>query len=348
MKVAIRADASLEIGTGHVMRCLALAGTLTDRGAKVVFICLNQTGHLRERIEEAGFEVEVLAPDDGYGIRWERDAEQSLDALRRLAFEPDLMVVDQYDLDVRWERAIRSYAGRILVIDDLANRTHDCDILLDPNLHDSPESRYTGLVGEGTRVFVGPQYALLRPEFERVSPRIRDQGVGKVFVFFGGSDSSNEAGKIVDAMRALGARAPRTVLVLGPINPHAQEIRRATLELPEIELLEATNEIARLMAESDLALGTCGGAAWERCILGLPALVVVSAENQKDDARILHSLGAVRNLGEANHITVENWASAISAMQDDRAALTSMSRAAQAVMQGRREAVREFESALVH
>jgi spore coat polysaccharide biosynthesis predicted glycosyltransferase SpsG len=80
----------------------------------------------------------------------------------------------------------------------------------------------------------------------------------------------------------------------------------------------------------------------------LPALVVVSAENQKDDARILHSLGAVRNLGEANHITVENWASAISAMQDDRAALTSMSRAAQAVMQGRREAVREFESALVH
>jgi UDP-2,4-diacetamido-2,4,6-trideoxy-beta-L-altropyranose hydrolase len=348
MKVAIRTDASLEIGTGHVMRCLTLAGTLADRGAKVAFICMDQPGQLRERIEEAGFDVGMLAAESDGGFRWEKDAEKSLGALRHRAFEPDLMVVDQYDLDVRWERTFRPHARRIVVIDDLANRMHDCDVLLDPNLHDSPASRYTGLVGEGTRVFIGPQYALLRPEFDRFSPRTRDQGVGKVFVFFGGSDSSNEAGKIVQALRALGAGAPRAVFVLGPINPHVQEIRRAALGSGQIELLGATNEVARLMAESDLALGTCGGAAWERCVLGLPALVVVSAENQRDDARILDALGAVRNLGEAKHTTVDGWVSAISAIQNDRAALTSMSRAAQAVMHGRREAVREFENALVH
>lgn len=348
MKVAIRTDASLEIGTGHVMRCLTLAGTLASRGAKVLFICLTQAGHLHDTIEDAGFAIASLASAEPNGIPWEQDAEESLDALRRSAFEPDLMVVDQYSLDARWERAIRSGAERILVIDDLANRMHDCDLLLDPNLHDSPESRYSALVSKSTRLFIGPQYALLRPEFDRVLPRTRDNGVGKMFVFFGGSDPSNEAGKIVRALRVLGKHAPRTVLVLGPINPHVQEIHGATIGLPEIEMFGSTNEIARLMAESDLALGTCGGAAWERCIVGLPALVVVNAENQREDARILDSLGAVRNLGEANQTSAEGWASAISALQSDPGALTKMSQAARAVMRGRREAVREFENALVH
>jgi UDP-2,4-diacetamido-2,4,6-trideoxy-beta-L-altropyranose hydrolase len=348
VKVAIRTDASLSIGTGHVMRCLTLANTMARRGATVTFICRKETGHLCSQIEEAGFAVWSLPFTESSQMRGSQDAEESLDALRHLAFAPDLLVVDQYSLGARWERALRLGGRRILVIDDLANRMHDCDILLDPNLHDSPESRYTGLVGENTRIFVGPQYALLRPEFECVAPRTRDQGIRKMLAFFGGSDPSHEALKLVHALRALAPLAPRTVLVLGPINPQAQEIRQATMGLPGIELIGATNEMARLMAESDLALGTCGGAAWERCILGLPALVVVSAENQRDDARILHSLGAVRNLGDADTTSAGSWAAAIAAMQDDPDALTAMSRAARAVMRDRQEALRDFEEALVH
>jgi UDP-2,4-diacetamido-2,4,6-trideoxy-beta-L-altropyranose hydrolase len=350
VKVAIRTDASLDIGTGHVMRCLTLANRLAARGARVVFICRKDAGHLCDQIEDAGFSVTGLAsasklPD---GAGWQRDAEESLEALNRLELAPDLLVVDQYLLDERWERAMRSRARRILVIDDLANRAHECDMLLDPNLHDAPDSRYTGLVSERTRVFVGPKYALLRPEFERFAPRTRDKGVDCLMIFFGGADPTNEALKLVQALRALGAQAPRSVMVLGPINPRSEQIRRAALGLSGLELVGATREMARLMAESDLALGTCGGAAWERCFLGLPALVVVSAENQRDDARILHCLGAVRNLGEAAETSVGSWAAAIAAMQDDPVALTEMSRAAQAVMRGRQEAVRDFESALVH
>lgn len=349
VKVAIRTDASLGIGTGHVMRCLTLANRMAGRGATVVFICRKEAGHLCGQIEEAGFAVATLSSVGEFsnGAGWEQDAEESLDALSRLDFAPDLLVVDQYMLDERWERALRSRARRILVIDDIANRAHDCDILLDSNLHDAPESRYTGLVGEETRVFIGPKYALLRPEFERFAPRTRDKGVGGLLIFFGGADPTNEALKLVQALLALGEQAPRAVMVLGPINPHAEQIRRAALGLTGIELIGATREMARLMAESDLALGTCGGAAWERCMLGLPALVVVSAENQRDDARILHSLGAVRNLGEAGETSAGSWAAAIAAMQNDPNALTAMSRAAQAVMRGRQEAVRDFESALV-
>jgi UDP-2,4-diacetamido-2,4,6-trideoxy-beta-L-altropyranose hydrolase len=346
VKIAIRTDSSLDMGTGHVMRCLTLANAMEKRGATAAFICRQDRGNLCDQIEAAGFPVERLpaSPELGSGTK---DAEESYRAVHRLGFEPDLLVVDHYSLDERWEHALRSAVRRILVLDDLANRAHDCDVLLDSNLHDSPASRYAGLVGQETRVFVGPQYALLRPEFDRVAPRTRDQGVGRMLIFFGGADPSNEALKLVHALRALAPRVPRAVMVLGPINPHAEEIRRAASGLTGIELIGVTHEMARLMADADLSLGTCGGAAWERCVLGLPALVVVSAENQRDDARILHSLGAVRNLGEAGDTSVETWVAAIAALQDAPAALAAMSRAAQTVMRGRQEALREFESALV-
>jgi UDP-2,4-diacetamido-2,4,6-trideoxy-beta-L-altropyranose hydrolase len=329
------------------MRCLALANMLAERGANVVFICAKETGDLCDQIEEAGFVVARLPADEARRTRWQQDAEESLEALRLLGFAPDLLVVDQYSLDARWERTLRSSARRILVIDDLADRMHDCDVLLDPNLHDSPESRYARLVGEKTRTFIGPQYALLRPEFERIVPHMRDQGVRRLLAFFGGSDPSNEALKIIRALRELAEKAPRTVLVLGPINPQAESIRRAAAGLLEVEVIGATTEMARLMMEADLALGTCGGAAWERCLLALPALVVITAENQRDDARILHSMGAVRNLGDAAHIGESGWARAIAELQGDPHALTAMSRSAHEVMRGRREAVRDFENALV-
>ena len=346
MKAAIRADSSLKCGTGHVMRCLTLANILKERGAAVSFICRNERGNLCAEIAEAGFAVEVLGSAHELGDG-RRDAEETRGALQRLGVHPDLLVVDHYSLDRRWEHALRSAAGRILVIDDLADRPHDCDVLLDSSLHDCAQSRYAGLVGERTRVFVGPQYALLRPEFDRTAARVRDRGVGRMLIFFGGADPSNEALKAVHALRALAARAPRTVMVLGPINPRAGLIRQAASGLTGIELLGVTGDMAGLMADADLALGACGGAAWERCILGLPALVAVAAENQRDDSRILHSLGAVRNLGDAAETTAEMWAAEIAAMLEDPAALAAMSRAARAVMQGREEARRDFEHALV-
>jgi UDP-2,4-diacetamido-2,4,6-trideoxy-beta-L-altropyranose hydrolase len=169
-----------------------------------------------------------------------------------------------------------------------------------------------------------------------------------MLVFFGGADRTNEALKVVQALAILAARAPPTVMVLGAINPHVQEVRRRALAFERLRIIVSTTEMAHLMDEADLAVGTCGGAAWERCLLGLPALIVVSAENQRDDARILHSRGAVRNLGDACDVSVDEWAEQIGVLKEDPAALTAMSRAAAGVMQGRAQAVHEFESALAH
>jgi len=184
VKIAIRADSSIDIGTGHVMRCLTLANTLAGRGAMVAFICRQDAGNLCDEVEEAGFAVERL-PGTPDIVKDANDSEESFRALKRLGFNPDLLVVDHYSLGRRWENNLRTIARRILVIDDLANRGHDCDVLLDSNLHDSAATRYAGLVSERTRVFVGPQYALLRPEFDRVAPRTRDSGVGSSLIFFG-------------------------------------------------------------------------------------------------------------------------------------------------------------------
>jgi UDP-2,4-diacetamido-2,4,6-trideoxy-beta-L-altropyranose hydrolase len=346
MLVAIRADASLEIGTGHVMRCLTLAGLLRERGARNCFICREQPGNLCAAIEERGFQVRRLSLDGEAEHSWHRDADESRTAIESLGERPGLLVVDHYGLDERWERSLRSRVGRILVLDDLADRHHDCDVLLDQNLHDAPESRYAGRVGEHTRVFVGPQYALLRPEFDQVAPGVRDRGLHRLLVFFGGVDPSNEALKVVLALRSLEPHGLRVTVVLGPVSPHAASVSAAAAGSEGIELLGATREMAALMAQADLAIGTCGGSAWERCALGLPSLVVVSADNQRDDARILHARGAVRSLGDAAVMTVDRWAAEIDNLRHDPQALAKLSQASMNVMSGRKDALRELEGAL--
>jgi UDP-2,4-diacetamido-2,4,6-trideoxy-beta-L-altropyranose hydrolase len=258
-----------------------------------------------------------------------------------------LLVVDHYALDARWERVLRPVVRRVFVIDDLADRPHDCDVLLDQNLHDSPESRYSRLVQTSTRLFIGPRFALLRPEFDSVAVRLRDKGLQRMLVFFGGTDPSNEALKLVFALRGLAVDVPLTRIVLGPANPHAEAVRQAAQGAGGISVIGPTSQMASLMDEADLGIGTCGGAAWERCALGLPALVVVNAENQLDDARILHALGAVRSLGDATTTSVERWTVEIRTLQNDPVALKEMSWSSATVMKDRKLAMRALEAALV-
>ena len=346
MNVAIRVDASHDIGTGHVMRCLSLAGLLRERGAHSLFLCGDTAGNLCGLIEDRGFPATRL-PISRLPADWQQDADDTCTGLRSRGFRPDLLVVDHYGLDARWESTLRSLVGRIFVLDDLADRTHDCDVLLDQNLHDSPESRYRGLVKPGTRVFVGPRFALMRPEFDTTAIRPRDQGLRSLLVFFGGTDPTDEARKLVSALRMLGADAAPANMVLGPVNPRAAEVARLAAGLARINVIGTTDRMAQLMSDADLGVGTCGGSAWERCALGLPALVVVNAENQRDDTRILQALGAVRSLGDAADTSVDDWAAALRALREDPAALLAMSRASVEVMRGRQDARRELEAALV-
>jgi UDP-2,4-diacetamido-2,4,6-trideoxy-beta-L-altropyranose hydrolase len=360
VNAVFRVDASLVLGTGHVVRCLTLANILRDRGIEATFVCRLHDGHACDLVTRAGFAVAQLpmtvrtGPADGaahgadlLGASWQQDAEQTLAAIDGGATSRDLLVVDHYAIDDRWEGIVRPLFRRTLVIDDLADRRHTCDVLLDQSLHDDAEGRYSGLTGTATRLFIGPRYALLRPEFERLAARPRIDGLRRILVYLGGTDPTNETAKILLALQSLKPCGPKATVVLGRNERNALAIRRAAEGLTNIEILSGTDDMAQLMAAADLGIGTCGGAAWERCALGLPSLVVVSAENQRDDARILQRMGAIRSLGDASDTTFEKWSVEIRALLSDPGALAEMSHASAEVLGDRAASMQRFIAALI-
>jgi UDP-2,4-diacetamido-2,4,6-trideoxy-beta-L-altropyranose hydrolase len=345
MIALIRADATLEIGTGHVMRCAALGMRLRDRGALVHLVCVGLPGRLANWLRDQGFGLTVLPAAEV--TDWRADLAATKKVVEEIG-AVDLLIVDHYRLELEWERGMRPHVRRILAIDDLADREHDCDLLLDQNLHDHAETRYGNLLPKSAIQFLGPRYALLRTEFDAPGlERVRAGHIRRLLVFFGGTDPGNQTAKVIDALRRLGKRAPASTFVLGPAYPDRQAIHQSVASLPNVTVLDVTDQMSRLMAEADLAIGTCGIAAWERCVLGLPSLVVVTAENQREDAEILHRLGALENLGEALDVSAEDWAKALERAIEQPDRMQAMGRSAQNVMLGREAAIAELDRVLI-
>jgi UDP-2,4-diacetamido-2,4,6-trideoxy-beta-L-altropyranose hydrolase len=308
MHIAFRADASLQIGTGHVMRCLTLADALRERGAQSTFICRPHAGHLLDLIKQRGHAAIALpsaddafiAPADPFhakwlGTDWASDATQTSQALG----EPvvDWLVVDHYALDRRWEQALRSHTRRIMAIDDLADRPHDCDLLLDQNLGRQTQD-YCGLLSPHTQTLIGPAYALLRPEFaqwreyslqRRANPQIKN-----LLITMGGVDQTNATGQVLDVLTHCELPTElRITVVMGPHAPWLAQVQAQAAVMPRpSQVLAGVNNMAQLMAESDLCIGAAGGSAWERCALGLPTLVLILAANQHSGAMALQTHGA--------------------------------------------------------
>lgn len=320
MKVGIRTDASHQIGTGHVMRCLTLARVLRERGAECRFICREHLGHLLGLIREQGFDAvglpcepgEWFCPDQAtepllahaqwLGTDWRADAEATRDALGDTAV--DWLVVDHYALDKRWETTLRPCCRKLLVIDDLADREHDCDLLLDQNLVADMESRYDGKVPEHCGRLLGPQYALLQSEYAAMHPRTppREDPVQRVLIYFGGADTKNLTGRAIAAFVSLQREDIELDVVINPRSLHADAVREQVRGQPNMSLHEAVPTLAPLMAKADLAIGAGGATTWERCCLGLPAVVITIAENQKAVARELAQRGLIRWFGDANEV----------------------------------------------
>lgn len=308
MKVVMRADASVAVGTGHVMRCLALADALRDQGAEVLFICRELPGNLCDFIAGTGFPVYRLPAGDRFVA--EEDARRS--ALL-IAGKPEWLVVDHYGIGATWERIMRPRVMRIMVIDDLADRPHDCDLLLDQNLFEEMEGRYRPLVPAACRLLLGPRYALLRREFvtARAALRRRYGTVRRLLVFFGGSDPTGETEKALQALARLDLPEVAIDVVVGGANPRAADIERRCRSLSRVTFLHQVSNMAQLMALADLALGAGGSATWERCFLGLPALIIVVAENQARPARDAERAGLAMLLGESREVTAESLAASL-------------------------------------
>ena len=308
LQVAFRADASIRIGTGHVMRCLTLADTLRARGADCMFLCRPHEGHLLDLITARGHQGLALPPassaaktDHLYG-EWLgadplEDAWHAREALA--ARRVQALVVDHYALDQTWEQVLRPVCHRLMVIDDLADRAHDCDLLLDQNLGRT-ESDYQPWTPASAKRLTGPRYALLRPEFAQwreVSLRRRSvPRLQTLLITLGGVDARNMTVRVL-AVLAHAALSPalQIVVVCGSHSPWLAEVRAQAAAMPRpTRVLVGVDDMARWMAESDLAIGAAGSTSWERCCLGLPTWLTVLADNQRGAADALAASGAAQ------------------------------------------------------
>lgn len=313
MKALFRTDASLDIGTGHVMRCLTLAEALRDHGAHCCFICRSHPGNLNKEIGQRGFDVFELPYESNWtgteatqsvhaawlGADWQTDAEQTKVGAGETA--ADWLIVDHYALDARWERALARHYRKLMVIDDLADRPHACDLLLDQTFgRDAAD--YRPLVPADCHLLCGSQYALLRPEFASLrsySLQRRDRPVlRELLITMGGVDKDNATGQVLQALRNCPLPADsRLTVVMGPTAPWLHDVKRLAQDMPwPTRLLVGVSDMAQLMADSDLAIGAAGATSWERCCLGLPAAITVLAENQRYAAGLLERTGAVKVL----------------------------------------------------
>jgi UDP-2,4-diacetamido-2,4,6-trideoxy-beta-L-altropyranose hydrolase len=310
LEIGLRADASIDIGTGHVMRCLTLADEFRRRGAVCRFICREHTGNLIDQILERGFEVLVLrgvspsgalrvrsgtAYVDWLGTDQVTDAAQTREVL--MGRHLDCLVVDHYALDERWERLMRPATRKVLVIDDLANRRHDCELLLDQNLGRA-SSDYAHLLPPTGTVLAGPRYALLRPEFAALRAqslmRRSTERVQQLLVTLGGVDKDNLTLSVLKVLADSVLPADcQIVVVMGGGAPGLNAVREFAASTPgRIELRVNEKNMAALMVASDVAIGAAGATAWERCCLGLPTLLVLMAENQLAGGLALQARGA--------------------------------------------------------
>ena len=291
MRIAFRVDATLESGIGHFMRCLTLANALKARGASTHFVCRHLPEAMRSLLESKGHGLTKLSGNSDVGDHddlahaYFLGTNQLHDAVETAAAfnheTQDWLVVDHYALDHRWESVLRRSAEYILVIDDLADRVHNCDLLLDQNYYRDMDTRYSGKVPPDCRVLLGPRYALLRDEFHQLRQHVgpRTGSPKRLLIFFGGVDADNFTTKAIEALAGAGVEGLRVDVVIGAQHAYRVEIDLLCKQY-QYELHVQVDKIGQLMAAADLAIGAGGSATWERCCLGLPTVAFCTASNQ--------------------------------------------------------------------
>jgi UDP-2,4-diacetamido-2,4,6-trideoxy-beta-L-altropyranose hydrolase len=312
------------IGAGHVTRCLAVAEALVESGWHAAFAVGRDTPPTLPPQTIDAFETHLIAGSE---------SDESDELRERFTDGVDLLVVDHYQRDIRFEQACRGWARRVLVMDDATGRHHDCDVLVDSAAGDA--SPYAGCVPAHARLLLGPAYALVRRNFvkRRADALVQRDGrpVKNILVSFGATDPWNVTPVALDALARLADDFSITI-ALSSRAPHAENIRR---HMPSRAHLVLDADMAELMIEADLAIGAAGASAFERAVLGLPSIMVTVAENQRGIASALTELGAAVAAGRFDATLSSRLGRITQGLIGDAAARSGMTEAATALVDGR-------------
>jgi UDP-2,4-diacetamido-2,4,6-trideoxy-beta-L-altropyranose hydrolase len=307
MRIAFRVDASERVGTGHLRRCMSLAEALRARGAELCFV-LRRHDRVAERVVgdigdtilwlDAPSGSVPLAADDpphaGWaGLSWDRDVAETIDALAGHA--PDWLVIDHYAFDARWHEAARAALGcAVLSVDDLGDRSHSVEILLDANAAIDHEEKYKGRLNGRPRMLTGPRYALLASAY-RTAPRYAfSDTVDSIGIFMGGTDPGAVSARVLRALRVDASFDGAVELVSTSANPHLADLRRACDADGRATLSLDLSDLSAFYARHDLQIGAGGTSTYERCCIGAPSVSLVLAENQLTVVPVLDAMGALR------------------------------------------------------
>jgi len=304
MKIVFRVDASFQIGVGHVMRCLAIAKIFQNQGSDIHFICRNHQGNLIDKIIKEGFNVFILELSSEFksnknwlGDSQSKDSYECSKVFKKI--RPDWLIIDHYCIDQEWQIVAREYCKKILVIDDLADRVHECDVLLDQTFG-CQDFEYSHLIPDECKLLLGSKYAILRPEFLELRSlslnRRKSFDLKKILISMGGADPMNSTCQVLDELSKIDLpNTTEVTIILGASSTHLDTVKaKANRLIYNTTVKTNIDNMAETMANSDLGIGACGTSTWERCCLGLPSIQIVTAENQKKIAKNLESQDIVK------------------------------------------------------
>jgi len=330
-KLLIRVDANVKIGTGHVMRCLALAQAWQDRGGDVVFAMAESSVGIDERLRLEQTQTSRLDAMPGSAD----DAAQTGRLAREL--QADWAVVDGYHFDSAYQRFLKDEGLQFLVVDDYGHAGHySADVVVNQNIS-AKESLYTSRE-EYTRLCLGLDYVLLRREFKAWQEWKREIApvAKKILVTMGGSDPENVTSAVLRAMRLVDIDGVELIVVVGPGNPNGEMLEQEAAGSNGLtRLCRNVTNIPELMSWADFAVSAAGSTCWELCLLGLPSAVIDIAENQRPIAQALGQDGAAIHLGSGHGFRPDEAAAKVKALLLSSTARSSMSERARRLVDGR-------------
>jgi len=317
----VRVDAGIEIGDGHFLRCLTLADRLKNKNNQIIFISNKLPKHFIEKIKRSNFKIYKIngythIQEEKLGKKIKKqlinnDLIETKKIIEKYKNSTNWLIIDHYGIDYVWEKNVCTNIEKIIVIDDLANRKHECDILIDHNFYENMQKRYTKLIPNYCKQFIGPKFTLLRPEFYNARKNLKRQKQFKrILISFGGSDPSNETKKAILAIEDLEKKYKIDVIV-GTNNPNKKQIMKLCSKISFCNFYEQVENMSKYMKRADLAIGAGGTSTWERCCLGLPTIVTILSKDQKKIAEDLSKIGCVINLGVAEKTTKSDYVRAL-------------------------------------
>jgi len=316
MNFVFRADSSVKMGIGHLKRCLTLANTIREviDNANIVFISRKHPGNINDLILKSGYSLIELAfsdansklseatlgsviYEDWLGTTSLQDAKETVESINGIKI--DWLIIDSYGIDVVWEKYVSHFAKRLMVIDDLANRNHFCDLLLDQNYSPNYLSRYEGLLAPNCRTLLGPEYALLNKEFVKSKSRkSKGNTTPKLFLFLSGSEETNFiCYQIVETLFVTLKDKIEIDVVIGKGNNYKLDIEKLVTKFKKGTLYSNLPHLGYLMSQADIAIGSGGISTWERMFMGLPSLVISLADNQLLACHQLNEDGYIYYIG---------------------------------------------------